>query len=67
MMMGNRTAEEVDNFFNDLDTAELDTLLKFIKNTDPLEMAAGKPKFDSDTIDLIQKVDNFVTYDEVDA
>lgn len=67
-MIGNKSENDVDTFFNDLDADELETLLRFVAKVDPLEMGDGKPKYVSDEIDLIQKFQEFVGDDvEEDA
>lgn len=59
-MIANKSENDVDTFFNDLDADELETLLRFVARVDPLEMTDGKPKYISDEIDLIQKFQEFV-------
>jgi hypothetical protein len=45
--------DAADNFLNDLDTGEIDTLIRFVTGIDRLEMKDGQPRWDSETIDLI--------------
>ena len=55
-----RTQADVDEFINDLDTDEVNVLVEVVANVDPLQTNEGKPRWNADQMNLIQRFQQFV-------